>query len=90
MTVSTATAVLRQAIVDWRDSFMGVTTHQAAGHVMSSVQNLCIDVHLTTNELPDALRAMYAEARRRSEGGRVGTFTASELVRAANTALKEL
>jgi hypothetical protein len=90
MTVSTTSTALRVAITVWRNSFMGVTTHQTAGDVLSSLQDLCIDNLLVTIELPATLYDLYTEARRRSEGERVGTFSATELVCAANTALSEL
>jgi hypothetical protein len=90
MTVSTANTALQQAITGWRNSFTGVTTHQAAGDVLSAVQDLCIDSRIVTFELPATLYDLYVEARRRTEGGRVGTFSATELICAANAALREL
>lgn len=90
MTVSTVPTALHQAITDWGNSFKGVTRPQAAGDVASSVQDLCIDAHLTTIELPHALYTLYTEARRRSEGGPVGTFSATELIDVANRSLREL
>lgn len=90
MTVSTVPTALHQAITGWRDSFMGVTTHQAAGDVVSAVQDLCIDTHLTTIELPATLYDLYVEAKRRAQVERLGTFSATELICAANTALREL
>jgi len=90
MTVSATSIALRVAITVWRNSFMGVTTHQTAGDVQSSLQDLCIDNLIGTTALPATLYNLYAEARRRTEGGRVGTFTTTELVRAANNALGEL
>jgi hypothetical protein len=90
MTVSTANSALQRAITDWRDSFMGVTTYQTAGNVLSSVQDLCIDNQVTTIELPLALYNLYTEAWRRADGGRAGTFNAAELICAANDALREL
>ena len=90
MAVSTANAVLRQAIVDWRDSFMGVTSDQEAGNVQGSVQNLCIDALVTTDELPPALRNLYVEARRRASGLFARGFDTPTLIRTANEALGQL
>jgi hypothetical protein len=90
MTVSTKNTALQQAITAWRNSFTGVTTHQAAGDVLSSMQDLCIDGRIVTIELPATLYDLYVEARRRAEGGRTGTFSATELICAANNALREL
>jgi hypothetical protein len=90
MTVSTTHIALQVAITAWRNSFTGVTTHQAAGDVLSSLQDLCIDNQIGLIELPATLYDLYTEARRRAEGGRVGTFGAAELICAANDSLGEL
>lgn len=90
MAVSTANAVLRQAIVDWRNSFMGVTSDQASDAVQSSLQDICIDARVITDELPPVLRGLYVEARSRVETGRTGTFGTASLIRMANEALGQL
>ncbi|HEU4715942.1 MAG TPA: hypothetical protein VFS14_03880 [Candidatus Saccharimonadales bacterium] len=90
MTVSTVPTALHQAITDWGNSFKGVTRPQAAGDVASSVQDLCIDTHLTTIELPATLYDLYVEAKRRAQVERLGTFSATELIDVANRSLREL
>ena len=90
MAVSTANAVLRRVIVDWRDSFMGVTSDQEAGDIQSSLQNLCIDALVAIDELPPALHDLYVEARRRARGLFARGFDTPTLIRTANEALSQL
>lgn len=94
MAVSTANAVLRRGIVDWRDSFMGVTTHQQAGDVKSSLLDICIDASVSTNGLPATLQALYTDAddraKRQARGGFPQPFDAAVLIRMANEALGQM
>ena len=94
MTVSTATAVLRQGIIDWRDSFMGVTERQKAGDVKSSLLDICIDAGAGPEALPTSLQSMITDAddriRRQARGGYPQPFDPAVLIRTANEALKEL
>jgi hypothetical protein len=94
MAVSTANAVLRRGIVDWRDSFTGVTARQQASDVKSSLLDICIDAGVNTSGLPTAVQALFVEAdnraQRQARGGFPQPFDTAELIRVATSALKEL
>jgi hypothetical protein len=94
MAVSTANAVLRQVIGNWRDSLMGVRGRQDAGDVKSSLEDICIDARVGTNALPASLHALYTEAsdrvRRQGRGGYPNPFDVAELTRTASEALGQL
>jgi hypothetical protein len=94
MTVSTEPTTLRDAITGWRNSLTGVTGHQDAGSVGSSLLDVCIDTRVGADALPLPLRALYAEAtdrvRRQSRGGYPNPFDVALLICAANEALGQL
>jgi hypothetical protein len=94
MTVSTATTVLRRLIVDWRDSFMGVTKRQEAGDVKSSLLDICIDAGAGPEVLPTPLQFVFTDAddriQRQARGGYPQPFEPAVLIRTANEALDQL
>jgi len=94
MTVSTAYAQLRQGIIDWRDSFMGVTNRQPAGDIKSSLLDICIDAGVGSTELPAPLQSLFSDATdriaRQARGGYPQPFDVAELIRTANEALDKL
>lgn len=94
MAVSTANAVLRRVIGEWRDSLAGVRVCQAAGDVKSSLEDICIDARVGTQALPPSLHALYVRAsdqvRRQERGGYPNPFDVAELTKVASEALGQL